>query len=308
MQSLRQGLTTWLNANLSVDGHLPYRLDKDRKPLRGDNAIRRFLASWAMARAGMEGAELNLEYNLGRFMNYTSSGVAVIVEGKVAKVGALACAGLAALEVGHEVTGELAASVKLALCPRRGFHTFFWPLERDGQNWNFYAPEALLFSACALEAEVGTGPTHEQCLEALDALIMTHRANRNPVFAPWAMQACEVLWRLTADKTCRDFAIELADWLSFMQQADGRFYDPGRPDFGPPHSSSTAVYMEGYRAATAVADYVGDLDRQIKYRQIRQLGEANLLKLQRKDGSLDIDFGRPDTRLDCMAHALLAVA
>ena len=28
-----------------------------------------------------------------------------------------------------------------------GFRTFFFPPERDGQNWNFYSGEALLFWA-----------------------------------------------------------------------------------------------------------------------------------------------------------------
>ena len=63
------------------------------------------------------------------------------------------------------------------------------------------------------------------------------------------------------------------DWLLGVQQWDdvpyedcrGQFFDPSRP-FGPPHASSTGVYMEGLVDAFQLARQVGDQTRAESYR------------------------------------------
>jgi len=60
-------------------------------------------------------------------------------------------------------------------------------------------------------------------------------------------------------------SFEMNDWLLQMQQWEGlayedmkgRFFNPNKP-FGPPHASSTAVYLEGLIDAYTLAKEVGD--------------------------------------------------
>ena len=84
------------------------------------------------------------------------------------------------------------------------------------------------------------------------------------------------------------------DFLSEFQQYDdvrhddelGRFHDPDRRQFGPPHASSTGVYLEGlidaYRLAVAVNDEV----RAERYRRTMLRAIRSLMQLQFVD---DVD-------------------
>ena len=82
------------------------------------------------------------------------------------------------------------------------------------------------------------------------------------------------------------------DWLLSMQQwqsaefsdMQGRFYDPVRPFFGPPHASSTGVYLEGLIDAFTVAKQLGDRVRAENYRVAIVRGIRSLMQLQFKDG------------------------
>ena len=104
---LAAGIATWMVQNQSADGSLPYKY----WPSRGiespaDNAIRRFLASLALARLGefrgnaeiREAARRNLRFNLTHYFRAIGAGRGAIVEGNDAKLGAAALAGLAILE------------------------------------------------------------------------------------------------------------------------------------------------------------------------------------------------------------------
>ncbi len=77
--------------------------------------------------------------------------------------------------------------------------------------------------------------------------------NRNPAFIPWHTQAHFLIWEETKDPELLAFVFEMNDWLvSEMQQWNkvvyddmrGRFYKGGGR-YGPPHASSTGVYLEG---------------------------------------------------------------
>jgi hypothetical protein len=121
-----------------------------------------------------------------------------------------------------------------------------------------------------------------------------HLENRNPAFIPWHTQAYRIVWELTRDPALASAIFEMNDWLLDVQQWDsaphpdcrGRFYDPDRP-FGPPHASSTAVYLEGLADAFALARVLGEYTRADNYRTTIRRGLRSLLQLTFKD---DVDM------------------
>ena len=343
-EDLAAGISSWMVRNQSADGGLPYKY----WPSRGtespaDNAIRRFLACVALARLGelrgsvelRDAARRNLRFNLRRYFRDLGDGRGAIVERTGAKLGAAALAGLAILE--SRATGEfqselgmLAAGVDSLAGGKEGFRTFFFPPERNGSNWNFYSGEALLFWAEAMRRDAPFAPSPERVAEIFARCSERHRRARNPAFVPWHTQACALLFRQTGRREYAEFALEMSDWLLSMQQWDerpdlpldlrGRFYDPRRPDFGPPHASSTAVYLEGLTDAIAIAREVGDATRAAAYRRAVERGLRSLRQLQFRDrndafyvskaarvmGALRTEAYDNAVRIDSAAHALAA--
>ena len=338
---LADGIGRWMLANLSSDGGLPYKY----WPSRGtespaDNAIRRFLASFAMARLGelrgsaeiRDAARRNLRFNLARYFRDIGGGRGAIVERTGAKLGAAAVAGLAILENAamEEFSGELAmlaAGIESLADDEQGFRTFFFPPERDGENWNFYSGEALLFWAEAARRGHPVAPSFERCLAAIERCRERHRRNPNPAFVPWHTQACASLFAQTGLRELADFVLEMNDWLLPMQQWDGldpdlrgRFYNPRRPEYGPPHAASTGAYLEGLSEAVALARELGDEARAEAYERAVRRGLRSLRQLQFRDerdayyvskreqvlGALRTEAYDNAIRVDSAAHALLA--
>ena len=121
----------------------------------------------------------------------------------------------------------------------------------------------------------------------------------------------------------------MSDWLLSMQQvrsplyADiaGRFYDPKRPKFGTPHSSSTGVYIEGLIDAYEMAKRTGDKTRQARYALSLSRGIRSVMQLQFVDdvdmyyvtdraqtkGGLRTTVIRPEVRVDNVQHVLMGV-
>ena len=339
---LADGIGRWMLHNQAVDGSLPYKY----WPSRGtqspaDNAIRRFLGSLAMFRlselrkssALLEGATRNLRYNLDRYFRPTGEGCGVIVERAGAKLGAAAVAGLAILanparEEFSEQLAMLSKAIESLSHPELGFRTFFFPRSRDGDNWNFYSGEALLFWAESVRQGLPDAPSVERCTAAFRRCRARHRQQRNPAFVPWHTQACASLFATTGRQEFADFAFEISDWLLPMQQWDdalppdlaGRFYNPRRPDFGPPHAASTGAYLEGLADALALARATGNHARATRYeralarglRSLRQLqfrGDQDAFYVSRKPrvlGALRTEVYDNAIRVDSAAHALLA--
>lgn len=339
--ALADGIGQWMLDNLSADGVLPYKY----WPSRGtespaDNAIRRFLGSLSLARLGefrgsaeiREAARRNLRFNLARYFREIGGGRGAIVERAQAKLGAAAVAGLAILEspARDEFSRELAmlaAGIDSLAHEELGFRTFFFPAERDGENWNFYSGEALLFWAEATRKGLSIAPGLERCAAAFERCRDEHRRRRNPAFVPWHTQACASLFAVTGRREFADFALEINDWLLPMQQWDGldpdlrgRFYDPRRPEFGPPHAASTGAYLEGLGDAAALARALGDQARAATYRRAIRRGLRSLRQLQFRDerdafyisrkrrvlGALRTEVYDNAVRLDSAAHALMA--
>ena len=338
---LADGIGEWMLANLSPDGELPYKYwpsRGERSP--ADNAIRRLLATLALAGLGKlrrdaqisKAARLNLRHNLKRYFRDIGDGRGAIVEDRGAKLGAAALAALAILEtqsldVFRAEYAMLAAAVASMADHDRGFRTFFFPAERDGENWNFYSGEALLFWAQARRLGAPDAPSLAQCMAAFDRCRQRHRRARNPAFIPWHTQACTSLFAQTGRRELAEFVFEMNDWLLPMQQWEdvapdlrGRFYNPRRPDFGPPHAASTGAYVEGLADAAALARAVGDDARTAAYdhavnrglRALRQLQFRNArdsFYVSRKRhvlGALRTEVYDNAVRIDSAAHALAA--
>ena len=338
---LEDGIGQWMLRNLSADGALPYKY----WPSRGtespaDNAIRRFLASLSLARLGelrpsaeiREAARRNLRFNLARYFRAIGGGRGAIVERTGAKLGAAALAGLAIMEnpAREEFADELAmlaAGIESLADDEHGFRTFFFPAERDGENWNFYSGEALLFWAEAARRGLSIAPSLERCASAFERCRERHYRKRNPAFVPWHTQACASLFAQTGRREFAEFVLEANDWLLAMQQWDGldpdlrgRFYNPRRPEFGPPHAASTGAYLEGLADAAALARALGETRRASSYERAIRRGLRSLRQLQFRDwrdmyyvsrtrrvlGALRTEVYDNAVRVDSAAHALLA--
>ena len=338
---LARGIGGWMIRNLSAEGALPYKY----WPSRGtespaDNAIRRFLASLSLARLGAlrgsveirEAARRNLRFNLERYFRPIGAGCGAIVESTGAKLGAAALAALAILEspAREEFASELtmlAAGVSSLADETRGFRTFFFPPEREGENWNFYSGEALLFWAEAIRRGAPCAPSLARCAATFARCRARHYRARNPAFVPWHTQACASLFMHTGRREFADFAFEINDWLLPLQQWEGvapdlrgRFHDPKRPEFGPPHAASTGAYLEGLADAYALAGALGDSTRAAAYARAISRGLRSLRQLQFRDerdafyvskrkrvlGALRTEVYDNAIRIDSAAHALSA--
>jgi hypothetical protein len=250
--------------------------------------------------AALELAERNLRYNINRY--YVDEGdIATIVEGKSVKLGAVALAALAirmsTQREGYAVHERKLVELTEAMWQGDGsFRTFLRPAGRDQDCQNFYPGETLLLWADRWVAD------REPCLWAkIDRSFSYysdwHRKFPNPAFVPWHTKAYFKLWKATGDERLRDFIFEMNDWLLPFQQWDqvashpdlqGRFYDPHKP-YGPPHASSTGVYLEGLADAMHLARQVGDMRRVEKYELAIRRGIRNLLQLQFFSG---LEFAR----------------
>jgi hypothetical protein len=337
---LREGLRTWLLANQTREGDLPYKYWPSRgEQASSDNVLRQLLATVALLRQGRwsrdqettDAGQRHLYAVLNATYRPVGRGHAIVQDGK-AKLGASAMAGLALLDApGAERDGDALAGVRDAVlaCLRRDgrFRTFLLPDARNDQQ-NFYPGEALVFLSRYAGA-TGDGRLVERCLTSLRWYASWHRRARNPAFVPWHTMAAAALYDLTAARWLADWVFEMADWLLAMQQTDpdlppdlwGRFYRPDRPDFGPPHAASTAVYLEGLADAWRLAGRCGDVDRQARYAGAVRLGLRDLRQLQFVDktdmyyvsqrervaGAVRTEVYDNTIRIDSVAHTLLAV-
>ena len=338
---LAGGIGEWMIRNFSAEGALPYKYWPSRgTESTADNAIRRFLATLSLTRLGTlrgsadihAAARRNLRFNLDRYFQPIGDGRGTIVESTGAKLGAAALAALAILEspAREEFASELtmlAAGVESLVDEELGFRTFFFPPERDGENWNFYSGEALLFWAEARRRGAHCAPSLERCVKAFARCRARHYRARNPAFIPWHTQACASLFAQTGRREFADFALEINDWLLPMQQWEGsapdlrgRFYDPERPEFGPPHAASTGAYLEGLADAHVLARALGDSTRTTAYARAIRRGLRSLRQLQFRDERDAFYIARPKRvlgalrteaydnaiRIDSAAHALSA--
>lgn len=340
LDRLIEGMTAWMQANLGDDGHLTYKYWPSRgEESKADSPIRRFMATRALIRVAetrqdpalMGQAARNLQFNLDRFYRTEEHLGLIDWQGQV-KLGAVALAALAILEHPEaerwsDVYDRLSATVDALHRPDGSFRSFLKPAERN-DNQNFYPGEALLFWAKRLEKD----PDRDlgaRFQASFSHYRDWHRAARNPAFVPWHSQAYALASPLLDASQMRDFVLEMNDWLLPLQQWGpplatvfwGRFYNPERPDFGPPHASSTGVYIEGLAAALAVALEAGENFRAACYertiwraaRNLRQLqfkGAVDAFYIQKRSrvlGGLRTEAYNNEIRVDNIQHGLVGL-
>ncbi|MBI1181743.1 MAG: hypothetical protein GC201_14420 [Alphaproteobacteria bacterium] len=299
--------TDWLANNVGLDGALPYGYrPSELKPLEGTNRVRQWMASIALERATRlrldqgiwELAERNLAYNIDT--TYRQEGPLGVIVGTANDVslGSVALAAMAITEshVSSRYTEQrdgLDATISALHQDNGAFRTYLRPPSRD-DNQNFYPGETLLYWAERYQ---------NQPDPALLGRFMTsfryyrdwHREHRSPAFIGWHTEADYLIWRQTRDPALRDFVFEMNDWLLPLQQwaipteyrdLMGRFYAPNG-HFGPPHASSTGIYLEGLVDAFRLARESGDAKRAEAYRIAILRGLRDVLQLQFVD---DVDM------------------
>ncbi len=335
-----QGMTRWLAAQVNDTGAASYKYWPSRGAYASsNNAIRQWMATVCLGRAAQSiGSEQlatiaakNLAYNVSTTYKTDGEQSYIWMNGS-AKLGAAALASLAILESPQRkqyLNEEYALhNMMCSLGNADGsFDTFYIPRERK-DNQNFYSGEALLFLAARYSASRNPEEL-KRIMAAFRYYREWHLQNRNPAFVPWHTQAYYLVWQITKDEGLKNFIFEMNDWLLAMQQWDsaefldmqGRFYDPARPYFGPPHASSTGVYLEGLIDAFALAKQCGDHARTENYRIAIVRGIRSLMQLQYKDavdcfyikhvdrvlGGLRTTVYDNTIRIDNVQHGLMAV-
>jgi hypothetical protein len=339
-RALADGLAQWLLHQLQPDGRMVYLYWPSRgEESTGNNMIRQFMASVCLVRlaadradASIEAAALsNLRYNLAKFFVRQGEHGLIYYNGS-AKLGAMALAALAIVEAPFraqlaEYELPLLRTVEHMQRADGSFQTFYGSESKDNQN--FYPGETLLLWSVLYEQNPDPALL-ERFMRSFRYYRGWHldEANRNPAFVPWHTQANVRIWQHTRDPELRDFVFEMNDWLLGVQQWEGleypdlqgRFYAPDRP-FGPPHASSTAVYLEGLIDAWQLARAVGDQARAGRYRLAILRGLRSLMQLQfqddvdlfyvsereRVEGGLRTTEYDNSIRVDNVQHALMGI-
>lgn len=333
----------WMFRQLGTDGRMLYKYwPSAGRQSQANNAIRQWMATIALGRlarragdpAKQARVDLNMDYNLARTYREMDGEGRIFDGPEKVKLGALALAAQALSE--RSPSGELARiEAALRRSMRRlwmqdgSMRTFVLPVGRN-DNQNFYPGEALLYWAGLYGRE-----PDPQLLEQLMASFRYYRAwhleesHRNPAFVPWHTQAWYRLWESTRDPELARFIFEMNDWLLTIQQWDepdlgldmrGRFYKPGA-GFGPPHASSTGVYLEGLLDAWRLAGALKDASRQEAYRRAIMRGIRSLAQLTFKDevdmfyvsrvsrvhGGVRTTVHNNEIRVDNVQHGLMAM-
>lgn len=304
VESMAAEAAGWLLRNISPDGRLPYLIlpsaPPDQQPPPRENELRQWMATRAVIEAAkregtasaLAAARRNVESNLHRFYR-DEDDYGVIEMGGQVKLGAAALAALALREFPDppaewkEKEERLERLVSFLWRNDGSFRCFLRPAERANDNQNFYSGEALLYWATRL-ADTPDPALWNRYRRSTEYYRAWHGRNRNPAFVPWHTMAVAAAWPLTREHPGTGWVFEMNDWLLSVQQPEGapghpdtagRFYAPGK-DFGPPHASSTGVYLEGLCAALRLALLTGDTQRSQAYATAIRLGLREARQLQ----------------------------
>ena len=326
-------MTRWLAAQVGPDGATHYKYWPSSGTYSGaNNTVRQFMASACLALATRRDTSVtdacarNFRYNFSTF--YTEEDdIGLINEGEKVKLGAAAVAVVAILNLPDASSyqrqlSRLTRFLQKMQNPDGSFRTFLRPQNRN-DNQNFYPGEALL--ALAMLDDPALTPA---ILRGFHHYRTQYRKDRNPAFIPWHSMACCRLYRTTQAPELAEFVFEMNDWLVTLQalapaQPDtiGEFFTPQTADFGPPHASSTGVYLEGLIEAHSLAREFGHKSRADTYRHAILRGLRSLRQLQFTDltdhyylnktarvlGGLRSSTHDNTLRLDNVQHGLMAI-
>lgn len=315
IEDLLQLISDYLLRSVQPNGRMMYVYYPSRgeEDTNRNNSVRQWMATRALTHISTKNPSLkltetihqNIQFNLASMYREQGDFGWIEEEGKI-KLGAIALAALTLKEYSSreeyaERYRKLCNTVRSMWQESGKFRTFLAPADRDDCH-NFYPGEALLLWANMLHETMD-----RSLLECFSRSFYFygdwHRQNRNPAFVPWHTMAYAKLWDRLPDQKLVDATFDMNDWLLGIQQWEdaphddcrGRFYAPDRP-FGPPHASSTAVYIEGLAEAFRIARATGDQTRQSAYRRAILRGLRSLAQLTYK-GDLDMCFHAKRNRL-----------
>jgi hypothetical protein len=332
-------MVEWIGRQVNAKGKASYKYWPSRGEFSvANNSIRQWMTTICLNRCSIAFkdkkleiiAKLNLSYNLQEMYRWNEELGYIWMSGS-AKLGAAALAALAIAESTERLRYSkeekgLRKLIKSLSNKDGSFDTFYIPRERI-DNQNFYSGEALLYIA-TLFSITNNSNLLSNYKASFEYYRKWHFKNRNPAFVPWHTQACFLVWKKTRDDQLKEFIFDINDWLLSMQQWEtvegmdmkGRFYDPNNDQYGPPHASSTGVYLEGLIDAFQLARMVNDKDRQEIYRRVILRGVRSIIQLQFKNVSDFFYVANPERvlggirttvydntiRIDNIQHALMA--
>ncbi len=286
IEDLLQSMSDYLLRSVQASGRMMYIYypSRGKEDTSRNNAVRQWMATRALIHIARrnptlqltQAIEQNIQYNLVTTCREQGDFGWIEDSGK-RKLGAIALAAITLRDhTGRtkysELCRKLCSTVRSMWQDNGRFRTFLAPADRDDCH-NFYPGEALLLWADMLHESM-----EKSLLDCFSRSFYFygdwHRQNRNPAFVPWHTMAYAKLWDRLRDQKLVDAVFEMNDWLLGIQQWEdapyedcrGRFYAPDRP-FGPPHASSTAVYVEGLTEAFSIARTVNDERRVVAYRR-----------------------------------------
>ncbi len=299
IEGLADASIKWLSQSVGPEGRMVYKYwPSTGKESKKNNILRQWMGSFALVQGAkykndpklFQIAEKNIDYNLKTF--YRQEGAYGLLEYKEkVKLGTLAFAVLAIINHPNRnkwVRYERAIRATIAsLWNANGsFNTFYKPKTRN-DNQSFYPGEALLLMAELYELEKNPALL-KKALKSFRYYQTWHNENYNPAFIPWQTMASYRFWKFTKNPELSDAIFKMNDRLILMQQwrfasefkdLKGRFYSKGGL-YGPPHASSTGIYIEGLADAYRLALELKDTARQEKYARAIQRGFRSLMQLQ----------------------------
>lgn len=295
-------IVQWAKANQADDGSFPYMYyPSANRYAEGDLVLRQLITIqglYAIAKhydasifATAEKAERQLmeeSYRYDRAKQY-----AYFVDDDGIRLGSAAIGILMLREKGgylRDLSEEEIALGEFILAQQRddgSFQTFLQDESTDVDDM-FYSGEAL--TALARLSAVSADPRYDAALEK--GFIHYREKIQNdfwPQYAPWHIQAYSIYFEEKKNDDYARYVYWLAEGLIQTMLEDdpharpdevGRFFNPKYRDWGPPHSSSTGIYLEGLAYAYRLAKERGDTREMERYEDAIRQGTRALLQVQ----------------------------
>jgi AMMECR1 domain-containing protein len=308
IEKIKQSLKAcedWMKNNLNDEGYFNYLYyPSNGNYSSSNNMIRQLMSSRWLAEKSNSDYELmaphkkNLDY-VFKFWYKEDKNLGYIFYDQKSKLGAIAMA-IRAIVFSpyfedYKDKAEKLANTIISLQHINGSFSA-WYIEPEYESdedhlLRFYSGEAIL-SLLEFYNKTNDSRYLESAKSAQDYYINEYVDNLDknyyPALVPWQTMSLYHLYLLTGEEKYVDAMFVLNDELIKMQNTDGkpyadflgRFYDPKRPEYGVPASSSTAIYVEGLCYAYEIAKIVKDTERMFEYKKAIILGAHSLMNLQ----------------------------
>ena len=322
---------TWITNNLNDEGYFNYRYDPLSEEYSSkNNMIRQLMASRLLAEMSQENTSLqslhqkNLDYIFSNWYR-ENNGTGYIYFDEKSKLGAIAMAVRTLVyspffDDYEDEAYRLANCILSLLNDDGSFEPWYiepsYSYDKD-YLLTFYSGEAIL--SLVEFYQITNDTTFLKTAIISQNFYVDRYVNQMddfyyPAYVPWHTQSLNKLYHITENQVYLEAIMTLNDKLLEIQDRDntsaflGRFYNDSTPQYGSPHSSSDAVYIEGLAYAYEIAELVGDEDHIRQYKQAITLGIQNLIGLQynssnwRINGAIRINADDMELRVDTTQH------